>query len=134
MKIRLRHLFYAGTFTWSILFTAACQVAAKNTSQPARLIDPTNEVFTEIREVINKALNGAEVKLATRFFVDSSWLTIERTAKKTIQNPNLLGRSDEAPISFQLLKLGKKCVIKKSDNERLWALKLAQCQVIKKDD
>jgi len=140
----LKHLFYLAIFVSSILLLTACQASDKqlaakntkqeNTSQAARLINPDEKSLAEIKGVIREALKGAEVKLAERIFIDSSWLSIERTHKKNIQNPHLSGRSYEMPITFQLLKIGEKCVIKKHDEERFWKLKQVKCQAIKKDD
>jgi len=114
------------------LLMNGCQLSAKSQALPAHLAEPSDEVFAEISAVIKQALNGVEVRLSKQLFKDSSWLIIERSQRKNIQNSNLLGRTDEMPIRFQLFKKGDKCVIKKSDSKTLWMLKLAKCNPIKK--
>ncbi|MCF6194987.1 MAG: hypothetical protein L3J46_11710, partial [Kangiellaceae bacterium] len=75
-------------------------------------------------------LNGAKVKLAKHFLIHSSWLIIEPSHKKTISNPQPLGRSYQTPIKFQLLKSDEQCFIKQSGTKKLWPLKKAKCRLV----
>jgi len=137
--MRLKTVFSIGIFIASISTLTACQVGAKqekakSSPQEARLVAPDDTTFAKIKAVIEASLNGVKVQLASSYFVESSWLTIERTHKRNIQNQSPLGRSYEIPITFQLLKMGDECVLRKGEEEPLLALKQIKCEAIKKDD
>jgi len=139
VKMRLNTLLSIGIFIASILILVACQAGAKQENakrspQAARLVEPNDKTFAKIKSVIESSLNGVQVQLASRYFVESSWLTIERTHKRNIQNKVPLGRSYEVPITFQLLKMGDECLLRKGEQENLLALKQIKCEAIKKDE
>ena len=92
------------------LAALGCQTLADEYDKPARIVNPDDASRAALQETVNKAF-GVDVTLADNALTDSSVLTIERSPRPTMENPNPLGRNMETPFQLRLVINGTDCVL-----------------------
>ena len=102
----LRHVF-AMTFALTAL---GCQTMDNNYDKAARIVNNNDASRAALQEIVNTVF-GYSVTLADNALTDSSVLTIERSPRPTMENPNPLGRNMEMPIQLRLVVNGPDCVL-----------------------
>lgn len=102
------------------LSLAACQTVATADDKPARIVEPDAASRAALQHAVNDAL-GTEVALADDALTESSLLIIERNPPKTMNGPPAQGRIMDAPIQFQLVTDGVRCVLvdRRDDSRRI---------------
>jgi hypothetical protein len=89
---------------------AGCQSMAGGYDKPARIVNPDAASRIALRDTV-KTVFGTSVTLADDALTDSSLLTIERSPRPTLENPNPLGRNMELPLQLRLYINGDDCVL-----------------------
>ena len=92
------------------LTALGCQTMGDNYDKPARIVNNNDASRAALQEAVNKVF-GTNVTLADNALTDSSVLTIERSPRPTMENPNPLGRNMEMPIQLRLVVNGSDCVL-----------------------
>lgn len=92
------------------LTALGCQTMGNNYDKAARIVNNNDASRAALQEVVNKVF-GTNVTLADNALTDSSVLTIERSPRPTMENPNPLGRNMEMPIQLRLVVNGSDCVL-----------------------
>jgi hypothetical protein len=94
-------------------------VAACATEVPARLVAVTPESRAELQHAVTEALGGTRVTLADDALTLSSTLTLEHAPPDDAMGRAATGRDMGRPQRFQLLKIGRRCVlVHESDGAR----------------
>lgn len=102
----LRHLLAA-----SLAITAfGCQTMGNAADKPARIVNPDDASRKALQDTVNAAF-GTNVTLADTALTESSMLTIERSPRPTMENPNPLGRNMEMPFQLRLVINGTDCIL-----------------------
>ena len=103
----------------SLALTAlGCQTYGSYFDKPARIVNPDDASRAVLQDVVNTAF-GTNVTLADNALTDSSLLTIERSPRPTMENPNPLGRNMEMPFQLRLYINGNDCIlVDQRDNSR----------------
>lgn len=93
------------------LVAAACQsVGSDETADAAALrVESTLASTTEIRDVVEKALPGRRILLASDAFTESSLLVVERRRHERLEGVRSSGVADEVPHRFRLVLDGQQC-------------------------
>ena len=78
--------------------------------KPARIVNPDDASRKALQEAVNAAF-GTNVTLADNALTESSMLTIERSPRPSMENPNPLGRNMEKPFQLRLVINGDDCVL-----------------------
>jgi hypothetical protein len=86
-------------------------VAACATEVPARLVAVTPESRAELQRAVTDALGGTHVTLADDALTLSSILTLEHAPPADPHARATTGRDVGRPERFQLLKIGRRCVL-----------------------
>jgi len=94
---------------------------------PALLLAPDSETRQELAHTVSAALNGASVHLADDAFTTDSSLIITRAERRDAAGRLLMGRSNEKPERFDLIKRGDACILVQERTARRWRLKSARC-------
>lgn len=94
----------------AMLVLANCQTMPDAYDKPARIVNPDDASRAALQEAVN-TMFGTNVTLADNALTDSSLLTIERSPKPTMENPNPLGRNMELPFQLRLVINGTDCVL-----------------------
>ncbi len=94
-----------------VLLIAGCQTLTAESDMPALITDPTDESRAALENALSEAFHDTEVTLADDALTQTSLLTIEVGARRTIENPPLRGRVLEEPTQFRLVKNGNDCVL-----------------------
>jgi hypothetical protein len=92
-------------------FLAGCLSNSIQADQPARVVGSTPESRAELQRVVSTALQVDEVTLAHDALKESSWLVIERSRVRNLDNAPLQGRDLGRPERFQLVLSGPRCVL-----------------------
>ena len=95
----------------AILILSACMATSLQADQPARIVGSTPESRAELQRVVSKALHVSEVNLADEVLRKSSWLVIERSRVRNLDNAPLSGRDLGHPERFQLVVAQHRCVL-----------------------
>ena len=113
--------------TASLALTAlGCQSYGSYFDKPARIVNPDDASRAVLQDVVNTAF-GTNVTLADNALTDSSLLTIERSPRPTMENPNPLGRNMEMPFQLRLYFNGTDCIlVDQRDNSR-YVLEMTTC-------
>jgi hypothetical protein len=112
----------------SLALTAlGCQTQGGYIDNPARIINPDDASRAALRDVVNTAF-GTNVTLAENALTDSSLLTIERSPRPTIENPNPLGRNMEMPFQLRLYINGADCVLVDQRDSARYTLANTSCE------
>ncbi|MCP4488405.1 MAG: hypothetical protein GY820_13950 [Gammaproteobacteria bacterium] len=118
---------------WLALTIIGCKTIQVNAPAPALLEEVTDEVLTEIRQVISAALHGRKVIIADNVFTRSSKLIIQRKRHLDASGNPVQTRVDEAPFIYQLLKQNNSCFIEEASSSRRYILLQAKCRVLQTD-
>lgn len=94
----------------SALILAACASTAGREA-PAVLTQPSAQTGAELVRVVSAALNVASVTVAADALIRDSLLVIERTSVHDANGRRAQGRELGRPEQFQLLLVGKRCVL-----------------------
>lgn len=92
------------------LAALGCQTVGGDYDKPARIVDNNDASRAVLQETVN-AVFGTHVTLADDALTDASVLTIERSPRPTMENPNPLGRNMEMPIQLRLVINGTDCIL-----------------------
>jgi len=95
--------------------------------KPARIVNPDDASRAALQEAVN-TMFGTNVTLADNALTDSSLLTIERSPKPTMENPNPLGRNMELPFQLRLVINGSDCVLIDQRDRSRHVLPHTSCQ------
>lgn len=98
------------TAVTTLVALAGCQTMADSYDKPARIVNPDDASRAALQAAVNSAF-GTKVTLADDALTDSSLLTIERSPRPTMENPNPLGRNMELPYQLLLVINGADCVL-----------------------
>jgi hypothetical protein len=109
---------------------SGCQLLAEQSSAPATVIDATEKGMLEIKQVIGKALNSDSILFATEVLTERSIIAIENGSVRSIDKPNVMGRNEQLPHRFQLLKKGGNCLLKRLGTDQVWQLEQVKCEII----
>ena len=111
----------------SLALTAlGCQTYGSYFDKPARIVNPDDASRAALQDVVNTAF-GTNVILADNALTISSLLTIERSPRPTMEDPNPLGRNMEMPFQLRLYINGTDCIlIDQRDNSR-YVLEMTTC-------
>ncbi len=110
-----------------VLLVAGCQTLTAESDVPAVITDPTDASRTALHDALSEAFNDTEVTLADNALMQTSLLTIEIGARRTIENPPLTGRVLEKPMQFRLVKNGDDCVLIDLRNQSRHKLENTTC-------
>ena len=94
-----------------VLLIAGCQTLTAESDVPAVITNPTDASRAALENALSEAFQGREVTLADDALTQTSLLTIEAGARRTIENPPVRGRVLEKPMQFRLVKNGDDCVL-----------------------
>ncbi len=94
-----------------LLVVAGCQTLTAESDVPAVITNPTDASRAALHHALSEAFHDTEVTLADDALTQTSLLTIESGARRTIENPPLRGRVLEEPTQFRLVKNGNDCVL-----------------------
>ncbi|MDE0193479.1 MAG: hypothetical protein OXQ90_19155 [Gammaproteobacteria bacterium] len=112
------------------LVAAACQsVGSDEPADVAALrVEPTPASTTEIGDVIEKALPGRRILLASDALTESSLLVIERRRHERLEGVLSSGAADEAPHRFRLVVDGQQCELVHLNTGKRHALRRTRCR------
>ena len=112
-----------------VLLASACKTIDPAQAKPAVITNPSAETTAELTEVVSTIFNGRPVTLAQDVLTESNILSIQIAEHKKDGLP-VMGRIEEMPRQFQLLKHEEGCYLFDSQNDTLYPLKTVQCQAI----
>lgn len=110
-----------------------CQLLAEQPAVPATVIDASEKGMLEIKDVVGKALNSDSILFAAEVLKERSIIAIENAGVRSIAQPNAMGRNDQMPHRFQLLKKGDDCLLKRLGTDQLWRLQQVKCAISSSD-
>lgn len=102
----------------------------KQSGSPALITNQSKAVRDELTLVVSKALNRKKVLLAEDVLTRKSTITITRTLHKTIEHSPVMGRSDEKPHRFDLVKIKGQCFLLYQQTDEHYQLRKAKCKVV----
>jgi hypothetical protein len=114
----------------AFVFAAAlygCRTDPAAADAPARIVDATPESRAELKQVVSRALGGADVTLADDALTHDSTLTIDRKTYRDARGNPINGRELGMPIHFVLLKHGQRCVLELRSSGQRWNLPATKC-------
>lgn len=118
---------HAGTIMFSVLTILGCQTVDMTKDQPARITTATEASQAALQSAVNTAL-GTDVMLADYALTDSSFLTIEYSPQRTINDPDRRGRIMEKPYQFQLVMNGADCILVDQRDGKRYRLENTRCE------
>ena len=104
-----------------------CQTLADGYDKPARIVNPDDASRAALQEAVNRAF-GTDVTLADNALTDSSVLTIERSPRPTMDDPNPLGRNMEMPFQLRLVINGTECILIDQRDRTRYTLANTSCE------
>lgn len=112
------------------LVAAACQSVGSDepADVPALRLESTPASTTEIRDVVENALPGRRILLASDAFTESSLLVIERRRHERLEGALSSGVADEAPQRFRLVLDGEECELVHLNTGKRHALTRTRCR------
>lgn len=113
----------------TVLLASACKTIDPAHAEPAVITNPSAETTAELTEVVSAIFNGRQVTLAQDVLTDTNILTIQIAAHKKDGLP-VMGRIEEMPRQFQLLKYDDDCYLFDSQNDTLYPLQTVKCETI----
>lgn len=112
----------------SLALTAiGCQTFGSNVDTPARIVNADDASRAALQEAVNTAF-GTNVTISDDALTDSSLLTIERSPRPTIDNPNPVGRNMEMPFQLRLYVNGSDCVLVDQRDRKRYVLANTTCE------
>jgi len=112
------------------LVLPACAAPANETEQRAVLIEPSAETRAELQGAVDRSLNGVSVLLAPGVLTIDSQLIVERRPIRDASGRILLGREEDRPQHFHLVRVGDRCVLVHDESGRRSELKTARCRAL----
>ena len=112
------------------LVLCACAVPANETEQRAVLIEPSLETRAELQGAVDRALNGVSVLLAKGALTIDDQLIVERRPIRDASGRILLGREEDRPQHFHLVRIGERCVLVHDESGQRSELKTARCRAL----
>ena len=100
-----------------------CQLQAQ---QPALLAEPSKYSSSQIRLIIEEALNTKSVLISQSAFTQSSHLTVQRRPQR-MDDGSILFNETEAPEHFMLSKTSDACLVSHKKSQKQWYLKKVDC-------
>jgi len=99
--------------TWiaGILLVAGCQTMNAGADVPAVITGPDDSSRADLKAALAASFGGLDVVIADDALTQTSLLTIERGAHRTINNPSPDGRILADPFRFRLVKSSNDCVL-----------------------
>jgi hypothetical protein len=120
---------FARTFaTALVLATSACATSTQATDVPAKVVAPTTESRTELRQAVMKALDGMPVTLADDALTRESTLSIERQRALSSSGQRIDAREETRPELFRLVKNGSDCVLIHERTQSRTTFKVTRCE------
>jgi len=110
-----------------MLTTMGCQTFLGNYDRPARIVNPDDTSRAALQEAVDSAF-GSSVILADNALTDTSLLTIERSPRPTMENPNPLGLNMEMPLQLRLVINGEDCVLVDQRDATRYTLANTSCE------
>jgi len=109
------------------LALSACHTMANGNDRPARIVNPDDASRAALQEVVNNVF-GTNVIIAANALTESSLLTIERSPRPTMENPNPLGRNMEKPVQLRLYLSGSDCILVDQRDKSRHVLSNTSCE------
>lgn len=117
--------------TVPLLGISACATTGQS-STPALLSQPSANTTALIRQTITEALHGRPVQLAANSFTQSDHIYIETKDHIAPDGLPIMGRKRRdqgfAPVRFDLIKQGEKCMLVRRDTNKKYALDGVDCK------
>lgn len=113
--------------TGMTLAMSGCQTMATDQDRPARIVNPDDASRASLQTVVDDVLN-THVTLADNALTDSSFLSIERSPPRTMQDPDPEGRIMEKPIQFRLVINGSECTLIDQRDSARYVLENTACE------
>ncbi|MHC9510270.1 hypothetical protein [Kangiella sp. M94] len=113
----------------TVLLASACKTIDPAHAEPAKITNPSAETTAELTEVVSTIFNDRPVTLAQDVLTDTNILTIQIAEHKKDGLP-VMGRIEEMPRQFQLLKHEEGCYLFDSQNDTLYPLQTVECEPI----
>ena len=110
-----------------VLLVAGCQTLTAESNVLAVITNPTDASRAALYDALSEAFNYTEVTLADNALIQTSLLTIEVGAHRTIENPPLTGRVLDKPLQFRLVKNGDDCVLIDLRDQSRYTLENTTC-------
>jgi hypothetical protein len=108
----------------ALTLAAGCGHLAADEGRPAVLVDPTDEVRTELRAALTAALGQAPVAIADDALTQTNVLIIDRAPIRDLENRPLDGRIVESTAQrFELVVTSDECVLQRPSDS--WSVRLA---------
>ena len=100
-----------------------CQLQAQ---QPALLAEPSKDSSSQIRLIIEEALNTKSVLISQSAFTQSSLLTVQRRPQR-MDDGSILFNETEVPEYFMLSRTSDACFVSHKKSQKQWYLKKVDC-------
>lgn len=113
----------------TVLLASACKTIDPAHAEPAVITNPSAETTAELTEVVSTIFNDRPVTLAQDVLTDTNILTIQIAEHKKDGLP-VMGRIEEMPRQFQLLKHEDDCYLYDSQNDTLYPLQTVECDIL----
>ena len=112
------------------LVAAACQSVGSDepADVPALRLESTPASTAEIRDVVENALPGRHILLASDALTESSLLVIERRRHERLEGALSAGVAGEAPQRFRLVLDGEECELVHVNTGKRHALTRTRCR------
>jgi hypothetical protein len=107
-----------------LTLAAGCGHLAADEGRPAVLVNPTDEVRTELRAALTAALGQAPIAVADDALTQTNILVIDRAPVRELENRPLDGRIVESTAQrFELVVTSGECVLQRPSDS--WSMRLA---------
>ena len=105
----------------SLALLTACSMCRQEEPLPALIVDADVNAHRELAQLISAAVKQDEVALSPQMFEQSSIVVLSQ--------PDLSALQLSPGPRFQLLKQGKRCLLKSLDSEATWRLSEVSCKI-----
>ena len=110
-----------------VFVASGCQTSPAESDVPAHIVNPTDASRAALMEALAKAFGGTRVRLADDALTQTSLLTIEAGARRTLENLPTGGRVLSEPMQFRLVKNGRDCVLVDLRDQSRYKLENTSC-------
>lgn len=111
----------------SIATLYGCKTSSAEDYSAAVIPTHTAESITELRAVVDRALNGTKVTIAKTALTKSSRLILQRKKSIGPDGRVIQTKVDEPPIIFELYIEGNSCFLQFNKTRKKYLLKKANC-------
>ncbi|ALS99234.1 hypothetical protein [Lacimicrobium alkaliphilum] len=112
------------------LLASGCQLTQAEEAVPAVIINPGEEVKTELQQMIQQAIGGLPVKLADDALTKRNILYIEQNMGSDAQGNPIMGRHNNKPEVFRLQIKGGQCQLIHGASGKVFTLQQASCRAL----